>query len=269
MGILKSSDLICVKYYSNINLELYQTMVSDKALKAIGCRFEAIKNTATDLLNELYSQYHNMLVFTLNPMILTRIGAIVSEYELTLSMYEEIVPEEGRFILERISEDYMKNPIMTLELIRNNCEIAKLFISSLIGNISHEDIDKLYSLRQEIEPLRRSNPKLYQHLENAIEEYENGHYLACALIAGKIFIYCHGSILTGKSEKEKAEILVKKGLLEEKLKESFLRGGRLARNYFSHDVLAYPEPHDSLDLLSQAVKMALIYQKLESELSKD
>ena len=244
-------------------------MRGDKALKAIKCRFEAIKNATTDLLNELYSQYHTMLILTLNPIISMRISAIVSEYELTLSMYEGIVPEEGKLILRRISEDYMKNPIMTLEIIRNNCEIAKLFISSLTGKISHEDIDKLYSLRQEIEPLRRSNPKLYQHLENAIEEYENGHYLACALIAGKIFIYCHENILTGKSEKEKAEVLVEKGLLEEKLKESFLRGGRLARNYFSHDILAYPKPHDSLDLLSQAVKMALIYKRLKSRSSQD
>jgi len=243
-------------------------MRGDKALKTIRCRFEVIKNAAADLLNELYSQYHNMLILTLNPIISMRIGAIVSEYELTLSMYEEIVPEEGKLILRRISED-CTNPIMTLELIRNNCEIAKLFISSLIGNISHEDIDKLYSLRQEIEPLRRSNLKLYQHLENAIEEYENGHYLACALIAGKIFIYCHENILIGKSEKEKAEVLVEKGFLEEKLKESFLRGGRLARNYFSHDILAYPKPHDSLDLLSQAVKMALIYKRLKSRSSQD
>jgi len=244
-------------------------MRGDKALKAIKCRFEAIKNTAADLLNELYTQHHNMLVLTINPMISMRIYAIVSEYELTLSMYEEVVPEEGKFILRNISGDYMTNPIMTLELIRNNCEIAKLFISSLIGDISHEDIDKLYSLRQEIEPLRKSNPELYQHLENAIKEYENGHYLACALIAGKIFIYCHESILTGKSEEEKAKILVERGLLEEKLKELFLRGGRLARNYFSHDMLAYPKPHDSLDLLSQAVKMALIYRKLKVGSSQD
>ena len=247
-------------------------MRNRKALRAIRCRFEAIKNTTINLLNEIYSWPHDLFTLTaklkLDPIISTRVGAIVSEYELTLGMYEELAPEEGKFILRHISDDYMKNPVITLEFIRNNCEIAKLFINSVIGKISHEDIDKLYSLRQEIRPLGRSNPKLYQHLENAIEEYESGHYLACALIAGKIFIFCHNTI-PGEDEEEKAKFLIKKGLLEKRLKDLFLRGGRLARNLFSHDLLAYPKPHDSLELLSHAVKIALIYQKLGSESLRD
>ena len=239
-------------------------MRGDKALKAIKCRFEAIKNAVTDLLNELYSQYHNMLILTLNPIILTRIDAIVSEYELTLSMYEETVPEEGKFILRRISEDYTKNPIMTLELIRNNCEIARLFISSLIGKIPREDVDKLYSLRQEIEPLRRFNPRLCEHLENAIREQEDGHYLACALISGKIIDYVVDKI-PGKTSEDKTSFLIKHGLLEKELKNSFINGIKRARAYFTHIITELPKSHESLELLTQAVKMSIIYQKLQNK----
>jgi len=65
-------------------------MRNKKALGEIRCRFEAIKNATTDLLNEIYSQRHAVFTLTvklkLDPIIFTRISAIASEYELTLSM---------------------------------------------------------------------------------------------------------------------------------------------------------------------------------------
>jgi hypothetical protein len=89
-----------------------------------------------------------------------------------------------------------------------------------------------------------------------VEEYENAHFQASALLAGKSIV-CVLSCLEGTTDEEKVRYLVKSGLVKEQLKDTFLRAARKARNYFSHDMSAFAEPSDALSLISDAVDFSL------------
>ena len=125
-----------------------------------------------------------------------------------------------------------------------------------------------------MERLSDFNLNLYKHLVKAIEEYENGHYLASALISGKVVQYIYDKLCSmfnalEKDEKGKrcktesvaSQVVKLLGIERRNLKE-LVETSKLARNYFTHDINAIPEPHEAPRLLSGACDLALKYQAI-------
>ena len=90
-----------------------------------------------------------------------------------------------------------------------------------------------------------------KNVEEAIREFEKGAFLGSALISGRIIQYVFDQI-PGREIKEKIKALEDKGLVEEKGEvppEYVLKAYRKARNYFSHDITAYPDRSEALELI--------------------
>jgi hypothetical protein len=101
------------------------------------------------------------------------------------------------------------------------------------------------------------------HLLQAIKEYESGHHPATALIAGKVAVYAIEQLrilLSAKSDEEAAEKLAKAlGVKDNERKlliEKYLKACKLARNFFTHDLNAFPTASDALSLITDAIKLA-------------
>ena len=133
---------------------------------------------------------------------------------------------------------------------------ALAFLRTLTSRIPARERDKVNSLRDQISPLESLDANLFKHLILAVEEYENAHFLASALLAGKSVVYVL-SRLPGTSDEEKVNNLVKSGTVKQQLKDKSLNAARKARNYFSHDMSAFAEPSDALNSVSDAVDFSL------------
>ena len=140
------------------------------------------------------------------------------------------------------------------------------------NSIPPKDYDRLFSLKEQIEGLRDFNLNLYKHLVKAIEEYENGHYLASALISGKVVQYVYDKLCSMFNALEKEEKgrrckiesvasqVVKLLGIERRYWKELVETSKLARNYFTHDINAIPEPYEALHLLTGACDLTLKYQ---------
>jgi len=115
-----------------------------------------------------------------------------------------------------------------LSMVVEGCNQALGLIGELLKpKLSHTEQMRLKDLRKEVEKLKDS--KVQYHLFQAIEEYEYGHHLAAALIAGKIAMYTI-----------------------EQLRALF----SISRNFFTHDPNAISNALDALSLIADATKLA-------------
>jgi len=164
---------------------------------------------------------------------------------------------------------------MALRSIAVTCRtIANIVEWHLGPPLSSEERDRLASLRAQIKELMDFKPNLYKHLIYAIDEYEGGHYLASSLIAGKVVQYIYEQLRNklGASydveqiAKQMTEILGLKGKDKDKHLRELIETSKLARNYFTHDINAIPEPQEALRLLSGACDLALKYRDVTEKL---
>lgn len=137
--------------------------------------------------------------------------------------------------------------------------------------VAPEYADKLISLRSEVEKLERNlgdRAYLARNLKEAIEEYEQGHFLASGLIASRVVSYIISKIPGGKDE-EKVEKLVERGIIERERRdeqEAFLHASRLSRNVLVHQPWTSPKPEEAVELIAHAVKLCNYLVKImESE----
>jgi hypothetical protein len=100
-------------------------------------------------------------------------------------------------------------------------------------------------------------------VNGAISEYEGAHYLASALLAGKSVVYAWEQF-PGKTSEEKATNLVKAKLLKEDLKGQSLRAEKKARDYFTHDISAIPQPQEALALVAEACNLSMALVRLKN-----
>lgn len=122
--------------------------------------------------------------------------------------------------------------------------------------LTPEVIDKLTSLRQELEKIS-IDINYEKNLKEAIKEYEQGHYLASALISSRVIIYSLNKI-PGKTDEEKLNFLAEKGKIEAgrgDLRKQFIKASKEARNFFSHDIKIFATPEEALSLLSDCVRI--------------
>lgn len=187
----------------------------------------------------------------------SRLRTLVQSYQVAISQFATVAPDA------KVAPDYIDIPsdlpssgyVEIADRLRICCDMALAFLQSLASRIPANERKQLDLLRRQIAPVETSDRDLFKHVCSAMDEYENAHFLAAALLAGKCIVYALDKV-PGKNDNERTEHLVKAGLLNEDLKKRFLRGARDARNYFSHKISASAEPSDALNVISDAVSIS-------------
>lgn len=139
------------------------------------------------------------------------------------------------------------------------CDKAIGALESMAAPLSEDDLDKLVALKEHLEGLSEVLPDInYEiNVNEAINEYERGAYLASALISGRVILYALNQI-RGESAEKKAQFLRDKGLIEKDKKdvyESILNADKRARDLYSYDITMFPSSSDALLLLDDAIEI--------------
>jgi len=171
--------------------------------------------------------------------------ALIESYETARHMFAAV--SKGQSVPSFLQYDQSVADIAQLQKLSIECAAAIGFLDTLRSPIPIADKDRLTSLREEVA---------------AIDEHEKAHYLASALLAGKCVIYTWEQF-PGKDSESKASNLVQSGLLKEDLKGQFLKAEKRARNYFTHDISAIPQPQDALALVNDACNLSIKLMRLK------
>lgn len=146
----------------------------------------------------------------------------------------------------------------TLEDVHN---VLSIYIEP---QLSEKEKQKIDSLRNELEEMENKgyDELMVKNLREAVKEMENNHYLASSIIAARVILYCIDQI-EGKSEEEKAQLLVKLGVIPkgEKSKETtkwFIKAIKAARNSVSHKITVFPSASEAFSILGDSFKMVKI-----------
>jgi hypothetical protein len=168
----------------------------------------------------------------------------------------------------------IRSSIITFRELDIECDKAIGVLESIATPLSKDELDKLTSLRKELEKLSEVLPDINyeRNLEEAINEYEKGDYLASALISGRVIIYALNQI-PGKSDEERVGFLKEKGIIGkgkegEAIRKSIIKASRSARNFLSHNIKGFPAPSEALSLLSDAIGILEIVSKVLKEKEK-
>ncbi|MEM2179119.1 MAG: hypothetical protein QW272_09910 [Candidatus Methanomethylicaceae archaeon] len=210
---------------------------------------------------------------------ISQLKRIIEDYNSLRSQllsHSSEYPEIAKLPLPYISNDFLYSTTKTLKITLYYSDMGEA-ISTLnrIENICHALIDaleillkpqipssittKLSSLRKELEEMENKiEPEISNNIKEAIDEIEQGHNLAAALIASRVICYVLDKI-QGKNDKEKAKKLIELGVIEKERKdeyENFLRASRLSRNFLSHKPSLYPKPEEALQIVISAFHLA-------------
>ena len=151
------------------------------------------------------------------------------------------------------------------------CDKAIDILENMAAPLSKDDLERLAALREQLETLSEVLPDINYELNvnEALNEYERGAYLASALISGRVILYALNQI-RGESAEKKVQFLREKGIIEEggkEVYESILNADRRARNLFSFDLSIFPSSSDALLLLGDAIEILEIVSNV-SEVEK-
>lgn len=142
---------------------------------------------------------------------------------------------------------------------------AIAFLEKAIApTLSKEQMDELRSLKEE--SLKVADINCQRNLLKAIEEFEQAHHLASALIASRTIVYVLEKI-PGNNDEERVDKLFQKKLIPERREEaklSLLRACRLARNALSHRIEIFPDPDEALSILANSVTLSKLETKFKS-----
>lgn len=139
------------------------------------------------------------------------------------------------------------------------CDKAIGALESMAAPLSEDDLEKLAALKEHLEGLSGVLPDInYEiNVNEAINEYERGAYLASALISGRVILYALNQI-RGESAEKKAQFLREKGIIEEDrndVYESIINADKRARDLYSYDITMFPSSSDALLLLSDGIEI--------------
>jgi len=200
-----------------------------------------------------------------------RVESLVQRYNSTLAKFSHLTSELTSTLGDKLFlavpfqlplNFYNISSYDLVNMVIEGCsQVLALTDALLKPMLSHAEQMKLKDLRKEVEKLKDS--KVQYHLFQAIEEYEHGHHLAAAFIAGKVAMYTIEqlrALFSTKSDEEAAEKLAKAlGVKDDDRKlliEKYLKACKLARNFFTHDPNAMPTASDALSLIADAIKLA-------------
>lgn len=197
----------------------------------------------------------------------------VEETKKILEQYRKSSPDVHEIV--KISIPHISDPIDienakgALHQISIECDNVIGALNALITPLLPEDADKLTNLRAEISSLTTKLDVNYEtNLSEAIKEYENRHYLASALITGRVIIYILEQIKVGRPIDEKIKFLQDKNIIEkgtkgEEVKAFIMKASKKARNIFSHNIDRFAQPSDALGMLGDSVKLLGIFATLK------
>jgi len=194
------------------------------------------------------------------------IKGLLSEYNEVGGVFGSIAYELNLTCLQPkyISETLIStNAKAILKKIEIECEGVIGALERMISPLPKEDLDKISSLREQMKKLSAGLSDIYfeKNMEEAIKEYEYGHFLASALISGRVITYVLEQI-QGESLQDKMKILQERGIIskdERTVWEAIAKADKLARNFFSHNIKAVPQPSDVLSLLGGSMKILELY----------
>ncbi|MBK5190258.1 MAG: hypothetical protein JJE19_01990 [Methanosarcinales archaeon] len=138
------------------------------------------------------------------------------------------------------------------------CDKAIDILGNVAAPLSKDDLEQLAAFREQLETLSEVLPDInYEiNVNEALNEYERGAYLASALISGRVILYALNQI-RGESAEKKVRFLREKGIIEEggkeEVYESILNADKRARDLYSYDLSVYPSSSDALLLLGDAI----------------
>ena len=168
-----------------------------------------------------------------------------SDIDMALSMVEKA--ERGCFIIISVCESLLK------------------------PKVPQESLDRLHQLWDEVKRVEKELPRekgfLVINLRKALGEYEQGHFLASALIASRVITYVLEKIpipeeaqKIKKAQSSLAELkvktLIERGVVDKNRKdeqEGFLKFSKEARNLLSHKAYIFPEIEEVLILIASAI----------------
>lgn len=198
-------------------------------------------------------------------------NSVLTEYEDARNSFAAIARKENvdahlRKILLAPKWDSDNNKALLRE-IHIECEKGIEVMQSIVVLIPKEELDKLNSLREQLEKLtgELDDINYEKNVTKAIDEYVAGHTLASALVSSRVIIYALDKI-PGKDAEDKVKFLDEKKIIDKKGKdpsEFILKANKKARNFFSHDIKAFPDPSDAHSLLGDAIAILRIIAKLE------
>lgn len=136
-------------------------------------------------------------------------------------------------------------------------------LKSKISPLSGKEIFKLKPLKEELQKLLSDMPNEYaKNVNKAIKECENGYFLGSVLISSRIIVSVFDRI-SGKNIQEKIKILKESGFVKAKGEipsEYILKADKKARNYISHNLGAFPDCGEALELLGICSRLLKLFK---------
>jgi len=150
------------------------------------------------------------------------------------------------------------------------CKTAESYLESILRPLAEPEVlNKLNSLKKELEELEEKGLDLSvaKNLREAIDEAEQGHHLASAMISSRVICYLVDRI-QGRDDKEKVDYLIRRGIIPKDRKddqEKVITLMRRSRNFLSHDINIFSGPGDVLMLLGGAFNLVNLTLPLEAQ----
>jgi hypothetical protein len=187
----------------------------------------------------------------------------------------------GRFLKSSLFEQDIDMAISEVERAVRGCHVITSVCEDLMRpNIPPASIDRLNQLMDEVEKIEKNLPAeetvTADNIRTAIKEYEQGHFLASALIASRVIRYVYEKIPSEGAQKDqsqqKLQTLIKMGLIDKDREDEqklFLRGSVRARDYLSHNAKIFPQVEEALFLISSAVTFCKYFITLIEKLKNN
>ena len=159
--------------------------------------------------------------------------------------------------------------VQYLQDIMIGCETAEKGLEvKLKPKLEPELIDRLDSIRTELHGFEEKglDLNLIRNIQTAIEEAEQGHYLASAMISSRAIAYASDQI-KGKNDEEKVQYLIDNGIIHKDRKDEqkqLMSSMRLSRNFFSHRIDLFSDSGHVLMLIGGAVTLSRILLSLNT-----
>lgn len=154
--------------------------------------------------------------------------------------------------------------IGSLRILMAHCDSAVSYFKSTISSISVEQADKLQSLRKQLGQILIYLPEIEfftKNIEEAITEFESGHFLASAILSSRVIAYTMDKFEGEKDEEKIQKLIIKKVIPKDRkdVSTNIMKASRLSRNFLSHNIQIFPSPSDSLSLLADSITLLQYY----------
>ena len=187
--------------------------------------------------------------------------------QIAQSLYDSY--DRGRIYLTDL--EYIEKPKSsvseewygTLCRIHLECDKAIPGLELEISPLSRTQVVQLEELRKELKEMLVEMEDAYErNMIEAIKECENGYFLGSALISSRVIDYIFAQI-SGRGIKDKIETLKERRIVREKggiTAEFIMKADKKARNYLSHNLEAFPDCGEALEVLGICSRLLKLFK---------